>query len=284
MRGQGRSAVAATVAFGVTRAAVALAPLVTATSGAAVVTLVTLVDARPAAAQVGRRVEAVERGTVRFAYGLKPGVEICERQIRTDARRWSGRPDGSRNCRSDVAEVELDVRGGIVRDVEVVRPLDERPAADVDLGEVPAREAADFLVGLAYAGATPSGAEEAIFPATLADVDDLWRELIDVARARELHAGVRESALFWLGQEAADAATEELSDVALDADEDQEIRDSAIFALSQRPESQAIPALMEVARSAEEAQSRRTAMFWLAQSDDEGVVEFFEEVLLGRIR
>jgi hypothetical protein len=39
---------------------------------------------------------------------------------------------------------------------------------------------------------------------------------------------------------------------------------------------------MVLARTAREAETRRAAMFWLAQSDDERVVAFFEEVLLGR--
>jgi hypothetical protein len=41
---------------------------------------------------------------------------------------------------------------------------------------------------------------------------------------------------------------------------------------------------MEVASGGEEAETRRTALFWLAQSNDERVVDFFEEILLGRIR
>ena len=67
-------------------------------------------------------------------------------------------------------------------------------------------------------------------------------------------------------------------------DEEQEVRDAAIFALSQRPENQAIGSLIEIARSAEQAESRQSAMFWLAQTDDERVVSFFEEILLGRSR
>ncbi|MDA0329009.1 MAG: hypothetical protein O2958_08380 [Gemmatimonadetes bacterium] len=70
----------------------------------------------------------------------------------------------------------------------------------------------------------------------------------------------------------------------MDPDEDQDIRNAAIFSLSQRPDNEAIPSLMEVARAGNQAETRRTAMFWLAQSDDERVVRFFEDILLGRIR
>ena len=183
-----------------------------------------------------------------------------------------------------VAEVELHVRNGRVRDIELVRDVgDGRPDA-LDLGEVSAAEAARFLLSLAHDGASGDAAEEAILPAMLADVEGLWRELLVIARDRSVAENVRKNTLFWLGQEAAQAATAGLTDVALDEDEEQEIRNSAIFALSQRPDHEAVPLLMEVARTGDQAETRKTAMFWLAQSDDERVVRFFEEILLRRIR
>lgn len=241
--------------------------------------------------QVAEAVAATEDGTVRLAFELRPGVEICHRSIRTggDGARWSSRHDDWRDdvgsCVTDVAEVDLEVRDGVVRDVEVVRPSDPRPD-DLrrDVGLVVAADAFDFLVGLAYEGATSGAAEDAIFAATLADVDGGWRALIEVAKDGTVDRGVRKSALFWVGQEAADAATAGLSGIALADDEEQEVRDAAIFALSQRPENQAIGSLIEIARSAEQAESRRSAMFWLAQSEDERVVDFFEQILLGRNR
>jgi HEAT repeat protein len=103
-----------------------------------------------------------------------------------------------------------------------------------------------------------------------------------LARDRSLDEDVRTSALFWVGQEAADAVTEGLAEVALDEDEDQDVRDAAVFALSQRPADEAVPILMEIARTAPHIQTRRSAMFWLAQSKDERVYAFFEEILLAR--
>lgn len=243
--------------------------------------------AAEASARIGARVEAAGEGTVRLSYALRPGVEICDRGIRAAGRRmtWRSGDFDRTTCVTDLVEVDVRVRDGVVRDVDVVRPLDARPDDLVeDLGEVSPRQAVDFLLGLARGGATANGAEEAVFPATLAEVDDVWQDLIEVARDRSVHRRVRKNALFWLGQEAADAATDGLSEVALAEDEDQEVRDAAIFALSQRPENQAIGALIEVARTAEQAESRRTAMFWLAQSEDDRVVSFFEQVLLGRNR
>jgi len=121
-----------------------------------------------------------------------------------------------------------------------------------------------------------------LFPAVLADVDDLWVDLLAMAREPSVRKGVRTSAVFWVGQEAANAATEGLADVAFDEDEDQDVREAAVFALSQRPGDEGVPILMELARTAEQAGTRRSAMFWLAQSEDDRVLTFFEEILLGR--
>jgi len=241
-----------------------------------------------ASGQLATRVAEVEDGAVRFAYATRTGVEICDQGIRVgDRQMWWRTHDGyegASNCRIGIAEVELDVRDGRVRDVEVVRNLDDRDDSALDLGEVSPEEAQDYLLSLPYRGATDDGAEEAIFPAMLADVDDAWPKLMSIAKDRSLDEGVRKNTLFWLGQAAADRATEGLAEVALDEAEDQEIRNSAIFALSQRPDDEAIPVLMEVARTGDQAETRRTAMFWLAQSEDERVVPFFEEILLRQVR
>lgn len=239
----------------------------------------------PAEAQLATTVAGVEEGSIRFAFDAQPDVEICDNGVHRGDHRHGWSSDGDRGrCWTDgLARVQLEVRGGLVRDVRLVRPSDGEPS-DLrrDLGRVPAREAVDLLLSLAREGATASGAKEAIFPAVVADVPDVWRDLVLVARDRSAAEGARKNALFWLGQEAADAVTAELSDVALTADEDQEVREAAIFAISQRPAEQAITALMEVGRAAESAESRRKAMFWLAQFEDDRVVSFFQDVLLGR--
>lgn len=254
---------------------------------AALTAAVTLFAA-PLSAQLSSRMEAVDDGTLRIAYDLKSGVEVCDGSIRSGGDRWSW-ADGGRHdpgaCVTDVVEVDVEVRDGLVRGVEVVRPS-EAPPADLrgPVARVSPDEAVGFLLGLARGGATPGAAEDAVFPATIADAEETWRDLLSLAQDQGVHRSVRKMALFWVGQEAAEAATEELSGVALAGDEEQDVRDAAIFALSQRPENQAIASLIEIARSAGEPESRRSAMFWLAQSDDARVVEFFEEVLLGRNR
>ena len=236
--------------------------------------------------ELGRQVAEVPEGTVRFSFAVRDGVEICAGGIRVrgDRIRWH---DGGRSlsedvCRTGPAEVELRVEAGKVRKVEILRAQEEGTREARNLGEVRPADAARYFVELARRGATERGARDALFGAVLADVPDIWRDLLALARERAVPAGVRTSALFWLGQEAAEAATEGLMEVALAGDEEQDVRDAAVFALSQRPADEGVPVLMELARTAEQAKTRRMAFFWLAQSRDPRVVPFFEEVLLGR--
>ena len=242
-----------------------------------------------AAAQLEDVVARTEDGIVRFGYAVRAEVELCERGIRFHGRRisWRGRGDEGEpaTCRTGSAQVEAHVLRGRVRRVELLLGRDgDGSRSAVDLGTVPATEAAAFLLSLPYADATPDAAEDAILPALIADASDVWRDVLEVARDPVVEARVRRGALFWLGQEAAVAATDGLSQVAVDGDEDQDIRNAAIFALSQRPDAEGVPILMEIARTAEESETRRQAMFWLAQSDAPYVIDFFEAILLGRSR
>lgn len=256
---------------------------------AAFVTVLALAAPAGVGGQVARQVADVEDGTVRFSYDTKPGVEICDQGIRWGERTmwWRtrvGEDARGTSCSMGTAEVELRVRRGIVREVEIVRSERDRSREVTDLGHVSGGDAASYLLSVARDGADADGAEDAIMPAMLADAGDIWRDVIDIAQDRSIPDAVRKSALFWLGQEAAEVVTEGLADVALDEEEDQEIRDAAIFALSQRPAAEGVPILMELAKDGEGAETRKKAMFWLAQSGDDRVVDFFESILIGRDR
>ena len=100
-----------------------------------------------------------------------------------------------------------------------------------------------------------------------------------LARTPNVRTDVRKSAVFWVGQAAADAATKDLKALVGDEALESEVRESAVFALSQRPTDQAVPALMEVARTNRDPKLRRSAIFWLGQTDDPRALAYFEEVL-----
>jgi HEAT repeat protein len=91
---------------------------------------------------------------------------------------------------------------------------------------------------------------------------------------------VRRSAVFWVGQAAASAATAGLVEVVGDAALNREVREAAVFALSQRPRNEGVPALLAAARTDRDGTIRRSAIFWLGQSEDPRALAYFEEVLV----
>jgi hypothetical protein len=147
-----------------------------------------------------------------------------------------------------------------------------------DMGNVDSRDAAAALLWIADTG-RGDVAEDAIAAAVLAADVELWEDLLAIARDRGRHNGVREQAIFWLGQEAGEKVVQELGEIVTDDDEDLEIREHAIFALSQRPDDESVPALIRVATTNDHPELRKNALFWLAQHDDERVLDLFEEIL-----
>jgi hypothetical protein len=234
------------------------------------------------AQELSRRVTDVGTGTARFSYPLREDAQVCDQGVRIGDSHmmWRGRVRGdvATGCVAGRVSVELRVAAGAVRDVDVLDGDDVPDPSAVDLGARRAEEAAGYLL----TSAREDGVEDAVFAAVLADVDDLWRELLELARDRSVGEGVRRGALFWVAQDAGEAITAGIAAVAADEREDQVVREAAVFALSQRPGDEGVAPLMEIARTAREAETRKTAMFWLAQSPDPRVIAFFEEILLGR--
>lgn len=178
----------------------------------------------------------------------------------------------------------LELRHGELVDVDprIGEPVLAGRAADdvIDLGQLAPEAAATLLLDLA--ARLPGGEAGAlIFPATLARDVETWPRLLEIARDRGLDRDLREQAIFWLGQDAADAATRGLTAIVDDDDADLAVRERAVFALSQRADEEGLPALMQLVRTSPHPQLRETALFWLAQHDDPRVLALFEEILLG---
>lgn len=236
---------------------------------------------------LAQRVAGVYDGVALISYTTRAGVEFCRsgvhlREERPDSG-WDQGYGGGDACYTGPARVELDVRDGAVERLRILRPGLNPARVARDLGETAAGDAARYLLALARTAPEEAG-RAAIFAAELANADgaSFWRGLLGLARGRSLAPAVRKAALFWLGQEAGNAVTVALRGVASDGSERQDVRDAAIFALSQRPGPEPVSILMDLARTAPQAATRRTAMFWLSQSDDPRVPGFFERILLGR--
>jgi len=252
----------------------------------AALTVATVAPAQSIASKVGR----VSSGTVRMSFKVKPGICGSGNSIWHAGGRgrttWGDNWNNSRDVEYDIdcstgpARVVLDRRNGEITDLRFYVGGRWRPAgADVvDLGMVPAPEAADYLVYLAQSERGSMG-EKAVLPATLADSADIWPALIKIARNADVPRTTRTASVFWLGQAAGDAATRGLNDIVGDNAVDREVRESAVFALSQRPRDEGVPALIAVARTNKDPEIRKKALFWLGQSHDPRAIDLFEELL-----
>lgn len=262
--------------------------------------LVWALVAAPAAAQrLGARIAAAPDGIVRLSFAARPGVCGDGHSVialecaggKCGRGRWGRTITLDRGFEDD--EVEYDCEPGPVRvsltmrsgRVQTLRTYvggrwvaPPRDVAVTDLGTASAREAADFLLGLASREDTRGG-EEAILPATLADSVTVWPMLLKLARDDRVPGRSRRQAVFWLGQAASDVATRGLTDLVDDADMDQDVKEQAVFALSQQPREAGVPALIRIARTHHEPGVRRKALFWLGQSDDPRALSLFEEIL-----
>ena len=237
--------------------------------------------AAPAGAQsLGRRIEGVKNGTVRFGFAAKPGVCGDGRNnisVRNDqSSKWK---DVEWECERGPVMVALTREDGEVVSIRTYVGARWRAAGNdvVDLGTVSAKEATDWLLDVASAAGSKA-AGEAIFPATLADSVTPWPKLLRMARDVSRPMRVRTQCVFWLGQAAGDEATKGLADVAEDANGDREVRKAAVFALSQQ-KGNGVEYLLKIARTNKDKEIRKQAIFWLGQSKDPRALDYFEEVL-----
>ena len=247
------------------------------------------------AQSLGARVAAAPDGTVRLSFAARPGVcgngvNIISLECR-DGRCGNrtithggvfDRDDVDCDCEPGPVRVALTVRGGVVHSLRAyVGGRWATPAAGAvvtDLGAVATRDAADFLLDLARRDGGRA-ADEAIFPATIADSVTVWPALLKLARDERVARRARRQAVFWLGQAAGDAATRGLTDLVDDSGVDREVKEQAVFALSQRPRDEGVPALIRIARTHRDPEVRRKALFWLGESDDPRALALFEELL-----
>jgi len=240
---------------------------------------------------IADRVARVSDGTVRMSFALIPGICGNGRSV------WRSNGRGRTTWGDDIWRVSDDVvwdddcgkgpgrlvverRRGEITDLRFYVGGRWRPASAsvIDLGMVPAPDAASYLLSVAQTERGSMG-EKAIFPATLVDSADVWPSLIKIARNQNVPRSTRTQAVFWVGQAAGETATRGLSDIVVDNDVDREVREQAVFALSQRPRDQGIPALIAIAKTNKDPEIRKKAMFWLGQSGDPRALDLFEEIL-----
>ncbi len=241
--------------------------------------LVALLPAPLAAQTLAQRVQGAGDGTVRLSFAAREGV--CSRGPGSitimdddDDEEWES------DCERGPVRVSLRMQSGRVAESETYLGGRWRAGRDrvTDLGLVPAQEAADLLLALAPEVGEDDGGE-LVTAATLADSVVVWPQLLRMARDTRVREETRRQAVFWLGQAAGEAAAKGLDSIAADGGGDIEIRKQAVFALSQRPADEGVPILIRIARNNRHPELRKTALFWLGQSEDPRALTLFEEIL-----
>jgi HEAT repeat protein len=234
--------------------------------------------ARLEAQTLAQRVAAAGDGTVRLSFAARRGV--CGNggnniTIQDDDERGEWESD----CAPGPVRMSLRVSGGRVTEAHTYVGGRWRPAQGktTDLGTIPAAQAATDLLKLAERAG--DDADALITGATLADSAVVWPDLLRLARREDLPLETRRQAVFWLGQAAGQAATRGLDSITTDERGDLEVRKQAVFALSQRPADEGVPALIRVARTSPSGELRKSALFWLGQSEDPRALSLFEELL-----
>lgn len=146
------------------------------------------------------------------------------------------------------------------------------------LGQARGAEAMPILRQTLAQETDPAMLRHTVFVLGQSDAPAARTLLRDTARA-DRRTAVRGEALFWLAQDA-DPQTEALARGALSRDQARDLREKAVFALGQLPAARAIPALEELARDRGlDARTRREALFWLAQQQDDEALAVFDELL-----
>lgn len=102
-------------------------------------------------------------------------------------------------------------------------------------------------------------------------------DLIHMAKSDQ-DVGVREQAIFWVGQKAGAKAVAVLKDT-VENDPEVAVKKKAVFALSQLPKDEAVTQLLHVAQTNSSPAVRKDAIFWLGQTHDPRALAYFEQIL-----
>jgi HEAT repeat protein len=228
-----------------------------------------------AAQTLAQRITAVGTGTVRLSFPARPGV--CG-DGRHNIRVVDANDEWEEDCEPQPVRVALQVNDRRVTEVRsYVGGRWRSGVSATDLGSVRPQDAAGYFLALAEREGDVSG--DPLLPATLADSIVIWPALLRIARNQAVPEETRRSAIFWLGQAAGAEAARALDSIAGDSSGDRDVRRHAVFALSQRSDNAGVPALLRIARTNPDPELRKTALFWLGQSEDPRALALFEEIL-----
>ena len=230
------------------------------------------------------RIEAVGTGQVNFHYTGRDGICGDGNHFMRIGTSYQGSwSDANRSapCVTGPVQVRLTLDQGSVTRVETwVGSL--RTHEGRDLGDASAREAAQFLLGVASRGSSSASAK-AVLPAVLAESTVVWPALLGLARDSSRPRSTRQEASFWLSRFSASALAGHRDDLFSSDDDpdgdDVSLKKHAVFVLSQLPHDEGVAELINVVRSKVDLRVRSQALFWLGQSGDTRALVLFESIL-----
>ena len=238
--------------------------------------------ALPAAAgaqNLAQRIASAPDGAVQFTYAARPGVCGNGRTYYSiNGSMWFGSMNDnvlrSDPCQPGPVRVVLGRAGKEVVDVNVFVGPAQPSAGAADLGAVPAREAAEYLLSLAAKTDGRPG-RDAITPAMLADSATVTPQLLAIARDQSRARETRTSAIGWLNRAADDRGgvspsqlAKALGEMARDENDNQQVRQSALRVLARQENGEGVPALIDISRTTQDIWLGRQALSTLAQSGD----------------
>jgi HEAT repeat protein len=238
--------------------------------------------ALPAAAgaqNLAQRIASAPDGPVQFTYAARPGVCGNGRSYYSiNGSMWFGSMNDnvlrSDPCQPGPVRVLLGRAGKEVVDVNVFVGPAQPSSGAADLGAVPAREAADYLLSLAAKTDGRPG-RDAITPAMLADSATVTPQLLAIARDQSRARETRTSAIGWLNRAADERGgvspsqlAKALGEIARDENDNQQVRQSALRVLARQENGEGVPALIDISRTTQDVWLGRQALSTLAQSGD----------------
>ena len=247
------------------------------------------------AQSLAERVSSGNDGAVQFSFSARPGVCGNGRSfVSIGSNTYIGSysiNDGvvRESCNAGPVRVIVNRAGSVITSVETFVGAGENSAVPTgaavrDLGRVPSRQAAEYLLSLA-ARLEGRPAKDAIMPAVLADSADVWQPLLAIARDAGRPRETRTSALSWLGRAANELGAAPSGQVAsalvaLASEENAErtIREQALSTLSRLPRGEGIPALIQMVNSSGQTWLGPKAMNTLASSGDPRAREFLRTI------
>ena len=243
------------------------------------------------------RVGSAGDGPVQFNFASREGV--CGNGhsfFRVDDDGWYqtsssssnfGNGDGMRSemCSRGPVRVVITHAGRDVVKIETYAgPLIKDAEDGRDLGTFSAREAAQYLLGVA---STAEGrpAREAITPAMLADSSTVTPRLLAMAKDQTRSRDIRRSAMSWLarrrnepGGVGAAAVAKALNDIVRNRDEGESVRQQALSTVAGLNRGEGIPTLIGFASDGDKWIAKQ-AMQTISRSGDPRARQFTREIV-----